>query len=182
MVAFPLSSAAATLDDVIAAVNELRYSFSGCKVSLNASQSIPNNAYTFVDFDTEIYDTDNYWTDAAYDYAAGTGPNFFTMPFDGWYQAVVSAYWNPNATGIRTIDFHERGPVLDGSIQTYNQIAPVVVQGVAHLLVTDFYAPAGQKVDINVYQDSGAALNLLGKVALGRHVTIAQFHYLGDTA
>ncbi len=178
-VPFPLSAAGADLNDVIAAVNELR-AFSGCRIALNVTQSVPNLASTPIALDTQLYDTDDYWVGGAYSFPAGTGPNFFRMPFDGYYQAIVHAAFFPNAAGSnRNVDFHEWGPVLDGSIQTSGFGVP----GDQHVsLVTHFYAPAGQKIDINVFQDSGGALALQGKTgapSTGRYDTFVAFHYLG---
>jgi len=65
---------------------EWRNIFSGCHVSMTTDQTIATQEYTKVVFDTEVYDTDSYWstdnTDAV------------TIPIDGVYQCSGTVSWD----------------------------------------------------------------------------------------
>lgn len=63
--------------------------FSGAKVYRSVAagnQAIPGGAFTPVEFDTELFDTDNYWDAGA--------PSVFTIPADGIYLAEANLLAN----------------------------------------------------------------------------------------
>jgi hypothetical protein len=71
--------------------------FSGALVTRSTDQSVTNDTFPVITFDTEEYDTDAYWDPGAGDR--------FTIPADGIYQFGVVVRWkatnNPAGAGVR---------------------------------------------------------------------------------
>lgn len=117
------------------------------------AQSIANATWTKVVYTSEEYDTGN-----AYDPATGC----FSVPVAGYYHFEASGVFASNATGFREIRI-VRGAVC-GTITSDFIRGHVNNNGAAlsvHLQISvDFYFPgSGTYVWVEVYQDSGGALN-----------------------
>jgi hypothetical protein len=65
--------------------------FSGAFVTRSTDQAVGNDDFDAVSFDTELYDTDDYWDIGS--------PTVFTIPADGYYAAGGSLNWDSAANG-----------------------------------------------------------------------------------
>jgi hypothetical protein len=114
-----------------------------------ATQSIPNNAYTAVSFDTEIRDDGSIWSSGS--------PTRFTAPVDGWYVIAGSVSWSARTGYSRRLII-----LLDGSswIGKSGVPAPSDYNDPAQSVAVVYYMTAGQYVEFAVLQNSGSSLNL----------------------
>lgn len=121
------------------------------RATATANQSIPNTTYTPIGFDNITKETHSAFT-------TGTSDSYFTIPVSGWYSINAMATFSYNATGTRTLAYS-----LDSSTTATKQMtfsAPVASRPTSMSGSATFYANAGQRLRILVYQDSGGALNL----------------------
>mgnify|MGYP007071602692 CR=1 FL=1 len=128
-----------------------------------AGQSIPDNAYTIVNFNTVDFDPDGLVT---------TGSDWaFTAPVGGRYAVtacaafVASTAWAETEAGLLAI-FVEGVNVSKLARKDHYSSASTVVMTISgsDLVSLD----AGERLDIRVYQNSGGALNLIADALLVR--------------
>lgn len=126
----------------------------GCQVSLSANQSIPNSAFTVVNFGAEDIDTDSIWNIGA--------PSRLTVPV-GVSKIRLSAgvSWSGNSTGLRYLEFYKNGggvppagSVAQGIPANTNYNAVNCTGGVMSVSAGDYF-------ELRVLQNSGGSLNVL---------------------
>lgn len=126
--------------------------FSGALVQQIGSQSIPNGANTTVTgYTTEVYDTDAFHDNA-------TNPERLTIPTGVTkVQAIAGILWASNATGERTIIITKNAGTdqVKVTVQPSNSFEQQVITPVIEVVATDF-------LTVEVFQDTGGALNILG--------------------
>ncbi len=113
----------------------------------NTAQSIPNNAYTAIAWNGERTDTDGV-------HAAGSSQVVITQA--GLYSISPSATFVNNATGVRAIQLLLNGSVL-------RNVGVGAVSGFGTTIQTPtlyVQCVVGDILTVEVYQNSGAALNL----------------------
>ncbi len=122
----------------------------GARVFNNANISIPNNAATFLTFNSERFDNDN-----IHDIAVNT--DRLTVRTAGIYVISGSVRWAANATGFRLLRIH---------LQAINQSLASSVHLNAGAVITDqtistiYELVVGDFVQLRVQQNSGGALNI----------------------
>jgi hypothetical protein len=122
-----------------------------CRAYNNANISIPNGALTVIPFNSELYDTD-----AIHDTV--TNNTRLTCKTAGKYLIIANVAWALTGTGRRSINLllnqstiiasQESSPQVDAIATTANNVSTVY-----NLAVNDV-------VEVQVYQTSGAALNI----------------------
>lgn len=123
----------------------------GCRVYNNTTQSINSATDTLLTFNSEDDDTDAY-------HSVSSATSRITIPagLGGLYDVMASVGFDANATGARFVRFLVNGAATNGGeisakgVVTYTNNVMVGT----HLRLT-----AGDYVEVNVYQDSGAPLN-----------------------
>lgn len=127
-------------------------SFTGARVHRAANQSIPNGTLTAVTFDTEGFDKAGFWTPG--------DPNNLVVPAgkSGHYIVTAQARFASNTTGFRYVSLRHEGSEI-----AQVRIPPATGSDTA-IMVGELsgLAAVGSKFDLVVFQDSGAALNLIG--------------------
>ena len=116
---------------------------------LAANQSIPNATWTKIIFDTEEWDTDGMFTPPSTD--------IVVKRLSGYYLIQGSVGFAANATGIRAANLpiaYNYTPALSGGITA------VQIHSIYHFALNE-------TVDIEVLQNSGAALDAIGPAAPG---------------
>ena len=119
----------------------------------NTALSIPNNTFTKVTFDTEVFDTDNFFD--------STTNNRFAPTTTGKYLFTASATFDDftAVASTATIQLARNGSTLiDGNsllIDIAGDPTLVLATIINHTVTTDFY-------EIFVFQNQGAARNILG--------------------
>jgi len=124
--------------------------FTGATVYNSAVQSIANNTYTALTFNTESFDTDAY-------HSTATNTSRFTIPTGkaGKYRLQISAIADANATGKRIMYFYKNGVAyLEGQCIPGSTIEPVLVAG-----FTESFAVADY-IEAFYYQSSGSTQNV----------------------
>jgi hypothetical protein len=120
------------------------------KVSRSSTQSIANATLTAVQFDTEAWDTDAF-------HSTISNTSRITIPsgFSGRYLVMGQIIFDANATGRRAAYL-----LLNGA--TYLAAVNAVPTGaeVSLNLSAEASAVAGEYLELAVWQDSGAALNV----------------------
>lgn len=128
--------------------------------SLGSPQSIPNATVTTVTWDTTV------WDDGPYDDIGGTNPERLTVPagLAGRYLVACSVSFAANGTGARQLRLVHTGTGAGAGIVGMSTWSPTgfdatsSASGVVDLTEGDY-------LTVQVYQNSGGALNLPG--ALG---------------
>jgi hypothetical protein len=141
--------------------------FEGCLIWHSANQSLSNNSFTTISFDSEEYDTSGFHSNS-------TNNSRITIPTgkDGYYffQGMIS--WATNATAQRAGRF----AVSDGRL--YNNFAGAAsgsTYGSSIYFATTFYLDAGDYVELRGLQNSGGSLNVESQV----YSTFMSCEYLG---
>ncbi|MEP6909555.1 MAG: hypothetical protein ABI896_03885 [Actinomycetota bacterium] len=141
------------------------------RITRGSNQSIPNITLTYVNFDTEVFDTAGLYDPA--------DPQVLTAPIAGLYFLGASMRWESSATGTRFAAFNVS--------PSFDYVAPDWRNGVTGGGSTDqefstlVKLSAGQKVRVRVYQTSGGPLNLLWRGDVNSNADAPTFtmHWVG---
>jgi hypothetical protein len=127
--------------------------FSGVRVT-KTSQSIPNATETVVTFGTETFDEGGY-------HSTVTNTGRLTVPSGkaGYYDIYFQLTWDPNATGSRNAYIWLNGTATDIA---RNNLAGVSGVYLTPTVSTTYYLAEGDFVQVGVYQNSTASLNVDG--------------------
>lgn len=119
------------------------------RVSRNSSQSINNNLWTALGFNTEDFDTDSFHDNS-------TNNTRLTAQRDGYYRVNGNVTFASDSTGIRGLAIK-----LNGST-TKELIRENAVVGAAHALDTSSLIDMAKDdyVELEAYQNSGGSLNV----------------------
>lgn len=121
--------------------------FSGARVYHNASQTIANNTWVTLAFNSEHFDTDAY-------HDAVTNNSRLTIPSDGYYEIGANVEWEFELTGMRGLAIKRDGTTFIAEVVT----APAGLP--AHNISTIDSFTAGQYVEVQARQESGASRTL----------------------
>jgi hypothetical protein len=127
-------------------------SFSGVKLSRDATQSIPNATQTAVTMITEVFDFGGWWTSGAVATvpASAVPAGFSTIIVE----VVLSARLATNGTGTRQIYLMHNGSEAD--VLSYSAIGG---EATTIALTTFLEVAAGDTIGLAVKQNSGGALD-----------------------
>lgn len=130
--------------------------FKGALLTKSANQSISNNTNTIVTFDQETYDTD-----AAHDNVTNNSRITIPAAWDGKkIMLSVATRWATHDTGFRNVGIYKNGAAIStGGRYNQNVDAPAG-NGVNTFGFMYATAATGDYYEVNVYQNSGGALNL----------------------
>ncbi len=120
----------------------------GCRVIKSAAQTIPNTAWTPIQFDAEYFDTDVMHDNV-------TNNTRITIKTAGYYMVGGSVEWVSNVVGARLMQIWKNGStVLTSAVHNSDQYgnAPGALSTVHYMAVNDY-------LELVVYQGSGGALN-----------------------
>jgi hypothetical protein len=141
--------------------------FVGAQVTNTSAQSISNGAYTALNFQSEIYDTDGFHDNA-------TNNTRLTIPTGkgGKYLLTCQANFASNSSGFRAIAIMKNGSASQIAYANSNPISgssfTYAFSCVVSAVATDYF-------EMNVYQSSGGSLN----VNAGSDSTRFDISYLG---
>jgi len=142
--------------------------FVGVAIYRNVSaQSISSGSWTTVTWDTENYDTDSFWT-------VSPNPTRLTIPSgkSGKYSLNFSAAFGNNSTGARLCKLQKNGSdILLGQWTSATNGHDSIINGSGVLNLT-----AADYIEMQVFQDSGAARDLYG---INYNGTFIMATYLG---
>jgi hypothetical protein len=124
-----------------------------CRAYRTTAQSIPDSTWTSIAFDAENFDTQNMHDNV-------TNNTRITIPpgGDGIYLIAAGIGFAANGTGIRGVRFYKNGTTIIAAANTANPGAAYVGRVV---LTTVESLVAGDYVEVQAWQNSGAALNTL---------------------
>ena len=124
----------------------------GCYLQKSGAQSIANDTYTSITWDTETIDTDAY-------HSTATNTDRITIPSGkgGKYLVICTIVFAYNSTNTRQMRIKKNGTVVSNNIAgaTHGNNAPVFCSTVLDLAATDYITAEG-------WQNSGGSLNLEG--------------------
>jgi len=120
-----------------------------CRATTTETQSIPNETWTTINFPSEYFDTD-----ALHDNS--TNNSRMTCPADGTYLLTAHIEWADNGTGSRKARI-----MLNGETNICQVETPPVNNTAVHNPSTFYKCSADDYFEVQVYQSSGGALNLL---------------------
>ena len=133
----------------------ISYKDSSVRVYDSANQSITHDTWTSITFDTEVFDTADFHDSA--------NPSRLTMPADGKYLIFANVRFAANATGTRGIRIFVNGTTnrFEVQVPAVNIAAGNNLGGCTYLdlLLSDY-------IEVQAYQDSTAALNVLASGTL----------------
>ena len=123
----------------------------GARVYNNANISIPNGSFTSLTFNTEVYDTDTI-------HDTGTNPSFLTCKTAGKYIVWGHITFASHATGRRLVQVRKDGTTDQQNIMTNPDTGGNSI-GMGYMTIMNLAVNA--YVELQVYQTSGGALNIL---------------------
>lgn len=122
----------------------------GARVGNGINLSIPHNTWTTLTFNTQTYDTDTI-------HSTTVNPSRLTCKTAGKYLIIAHCVFDSNATGTRKIlILHSSGPNID-----YYLVDAQSTDRTGLLVSTLYPMAVNEYVEIEVYQNSGGALNIL---------------------
>jgi hypothetical protein len=123
-----------------------------CRLRHTVNQSIPNNTWTVLAFDVEVFDNDGLHSNTV-------NNSRITIQHAGVYVLVTHVAFATNATGFRGLTFRRSGAAVYLSFGYQ-----VAVSGNETRLVatTIWQFSAGDYIEVMAYQNSGGALNAIG--------------------
>jgi hypothetical protein len=117
-----------------------------------APQSIPDVTWTTVLYDIVQTDGQNL---NMYNTAASPLTGLFTIPLSGWYDFEAEISWVPGVGTVRGVRILiNQDPLFPNFVASYDPLE--LTNSIRHRLLLS----QGQTVQIQVFQDSGAALDL----------------------
>lgn len=149
--------------------------FDGARAHRTTNQSISNNAQTIVGFPSEAspngYDTTGY-------HDTSTNPGRMTTSIAGYYRFVANIYFAGNSNGIRTIQIRRNGTTIVG----YCSWEPEGASNIQiHQCVGEWQEQTPSAYyEVYVYQNSGAALDVVADSSTGHSTTWFAIQYLGN--
>ena len=132
---------------IVQVTDAIPLQFDGARVDLGTVQSIPNGAWTPVSFNYERFDTADYFSVVT--------PTYLIVPRTGRYLIGGTVGFASNATGIR-------GALLAGDIGGSADLRSAVNGSLSNMSLSDMHwFTIGAHISMQVYQNSGGALNLV---------------------
>ena len=131
----------------------------GCFIYKSTVQTMTNNTYEIITFDAEAFDTDNF-------HSTSSNTSRITIPTGkgGKYQVNGNTQWANNTTGLRGIEL-----LLNGTAYITNFIAAPNSDGRCFLTIAVVMSlSAGDYLELDVFQNSGAGLNISGNAQLAK--------------
>jgi hypothetical protein len=162
-----LTADSAEADGVKWATPSAAASFKGCRLFNSATQSIPNNTATAINYGSESFDTDNF-------HSTSTNTSRITIPagLGGKYSVFAIVEWPANTNGSREIQIRIDGVVAGQTIVDYQNFSSgAFYQKTAGIL--DIVA--GSYIEVFCLQSSGTSLS----VALSQSYCQFSVQYLG---
>jgi len=127
--------------------------FSGCLLTNNGSQTIPNNTDTYLTYNTETYDTDGYHSTSS-----NTGRLTIPTGKSGYYYVYSLVRWDANSSGQRTMQ------ITKNAAQDSMGVIEATPGGTSSYIGfhqgSIRYAAAGDYFECKVNQTSGGNLNV----------------------
>ncbi len=121
------------------------------RVYRSSNKSVLTSTDTAIDFNTEQFDTDDFWT-------SGSATRI-TIPSDGYYHIDSTIAWEQNSAGYRRHWLRlDGGSTVIGEHQTI----PASASDSGSYVSTDYYFTAGQYIEVYVWHNKGTATNVLG--------------------
>lgn len=116
----------------------------------SVAQSIPNNAFTAITFDTEVVDSFN-------GHSGITNPSRYTAQVAGYYDVVGKVSWAANATGRRIASLFVNGAEL-GYTRGESNASSTAIAG-SCFAIAPVFLNVNDYVEVQGFQSSGGALN-----------------------
>lgn len=113
------------------------------------TQSIPHSTFTDLLFDSERFDTDGM-------HSTVTNTNRLTVTTPGLYLIGGHVYWAFNGTGLRSLRIMLNGSTALG----YTEHVTSSLSGPGQQISTLYNLAANDYVTLNVWQNSGSAVNI----------------------
>ena len=123
------------------------------RVYRSSNQTISNTTDTAVSFNTEQYDTDDFWT-------SGQATRI-TIPVDGYYHITSMIAWEQNNTGYRRHWLRLNGSTAIAE----SRVEPSDLSDSGSLVETAYYFNVGDYVEVYVWHNKGSSSNVLGSIS-----------------
>lgn len=122
----------------------------------SATNNILNNTGTYITFQTELVDQDNYFS--------VSNPTYFVIPATGWYVVSATAYYGGTGGGTRFAALH----VNDGNTTIAQETIPANSSGTVTVINLSgiHYMSAGDLVKLNVLQNCGSTLGIYARMEI----------------
>jgi hypothetical protein len=121
---------------------------------VSTAQSIPNNAFTDVNHDTEFADTDGMYS--------GLAP--ITIAYDGYHFISAGTAWGSSATGVRV----NAVSLNTGIINEISDERSGITGNQRFTVAGGLVLVTGDAIRQNVFQNSGGALNCNARLTVVR--------------
>lgn len=136
-------------DDLTAAKMEKIANVPRIRALASVAQTIPNNAFTAVNFGVEVYKT-------GITHSTSSNTHQFTVTVAGLYILTGGIYFDTNGTGSRALKFQKNGVDIQGSGANTGSWATVQTSVVAR--PTEVDTAVGDVITMLCYQAAGGSL------------------------
>lgn len=119
-----------------------------CLVYHSVDQAIPNNTYTTLTFDSEVYDTDGMHDPAV-------NPSRLTIQTAGKYMIWATGAWEAHGTGDRLVQIRSNGTRLEALNQVRSAAMGNTINGAIQVVALD----VGDYLEAEVRQTRGGWLD-----------------------
>lgn len=119
-------------------------------INRSSNQSINTGTLTVVQFNSSVFDDHNAWDSTNYRYV---------LPMSGKYFVIAQVAFDDSATGARAISIRKNGTIINDTSIPASGAASADHAVLAQILIS---GNAGDYIDVQAYQASGGALNLIG--------------------
>lgn len=126
--------------------------YPACKIYHNANQSIANSVATGLQFNSEVFKTDNM-------HSTSSDISRITINTAGVYQIIANVGFDANSTGYRIVQFRANGATLIPGVIANAISSPGIGTNIA--AVTLYKFNAGDFFEVFVQQNSGSDLNVI---------------------
>jgi hypothetical protein len=127
------------------------------ELRMSTTQSIPNNSYTALTFDTEDLDDDPAGTGG---HSTSSNTTRYTAVYAGWYEFSGGCGFAASATGLRGLRWAKNGSAVNAAEAFYPPTASSTPIYPAR--TKKIFLNVGDYVELQVFQTSGGALNTTG--------------------
>lgn len=133
----------------------------GARAHATGSQALADSTVVWIDFDTEVYDTDEIWEGV-------TNPSRLTCKTAGKYVFSVNCCFDTNAVGVRAM-----GVYLNRITELMNYQLDANAGGHTRFAGSDQYVLAvNDYIEMYMWQNSGGVLNSLAAGIVFPHIAM----------
>jgi len=143
-------------------VSAISGTLAGARVYSSSGIQIPNSTDYVIGFDTERWDTNNFWSSVS--------PGVLTVRASGYYSVAAAIKFASSSTGNRGLKVRKNSSCISAQFITNTTTNSCYIS-----TATNSYFDVGDTITVSVYQSSGGNLELLREDGTSPELVIQKF-------